>query len=44
MDKLAMTTSKARGKHGIGLTADALQLCEELQIPVIDRQNQGIPK
>ena len=44
MDKLAMTTSKARGKHGIGLTADALELCEELQIPVIDRQNKGIPK
>lgn len=39
-----MTTSKARGKHGIGLTDTALCISEELQIPVIDRQNKGIPK
>ncbi len=40
----AITTSKSRGKHGIGLTETALQLCEELQIPAIDRNNKGIPK
>ncbi len=42
--KWAMTTSKSRGKHGIGLTDSALQICDELQIPVIDRNNKGIPK
>lgn len=40
----AITTSKARGKHGIGLTEDALNIAEELSIPVIDRNNKGIPK
>ena len=40
----AMTTSKARGKHGLGLTETAQQLCDELHIPVIDRNNKGIPK
>ena len=39
----AITTSKARGKHGIGLTEDALNIAEELSIPVIDRNNKGIP-
>lgn len=42
--KWAITTSKARGKHGIGLTEDAKNLAEELSIPVIDRNNKGIPK
>ena len=40
----AITTSKARGKHGIGLTGDAQALADELHIPVIDRNNKGIPK
>lgn len=40
----AITTSKARGKHGIGLTEDAQALADELHIPVIDRNNKGIPK
>jgi hypothetical protein len=39
-----ITTSKARGKHGIGLTEDAQALADELHIPVIDRNNKGIPK
>ncbi len=39
----ACTTSKARGKHGEGLTAQAKDLCAELGIPVIARQNRGIP-
>lgn len=43
MVNCAATTSKARGKHGEGLTALALQLCEQLQIPVIARNNKGIP-
>ncbi len=40
----AITTSKARGKHGIGLTEDAQAIAEELDIPVINRNNKGIPK
>ena len=44
MDKWAITTSKARGKHGYSLTARALQLSRELQIPVLERQNRGIPR
>lgn len=44
MDKWAITTSKARGKHGYGLTTQALQLSRELQIPVLERQNRGIPR
>lgn len=39
----ACTTSKARGKHREGLTAQAKDLCAELGIPVIARQNRGIP-
>lgn len=38
----AITTSKARGKHGQSLTSDALQLSKVLQIPVLDRANRGL--
>lgn len=43
MVNCAITTSKARGKHGMGLTPLAIQLSTQLQIPVIDRANKGIP-
>ncbi len=44
MNKWAITTSKARGKQGLGLSNDAQRLAEELQIPVIPRDNKGIAK
>ncbi len=44
MNKWAITTSKARGKQGFGLSSDAQRLAEELQIPVIPRDNKGIGK
>ena len=44
MSRWAITTSKARGKHGLGLTESAELLAEELNIPVIARDNKGIGK
>lgn len=44
MANWAITTSKTRGKHGIGLTEEALQLAKELQIPILERRNMGLPK
>ena len=44
MEHWAITTSKARGKHGVGVTDAALQIGAELQIPVIPRQNKGISR
>lgn len=43
MDKWAITTSKARGKSGLGLTDDARQLSRKLGIPVVERHNRSIP-
>jgi len=43
VDKWAFTSSKARGKHGLGLTCDAECLCQMLGMPVVDRANRGIP-
>lgn len=44
MNKCALTTSKSRGKHGLGLSEDAQMVAEELHIPVISRDNKGIGK
>lgn len=44
MNKWAITTSKARGKHGLGLSQDAEQLADMLQIPIVLRDNKGIGK
>ncbi len=42
--KWAITTSKARGKHGIGISEDATELSNALGIPIIPRVNKGIGK
>ena len=42
MVKCRITTSKARGKHGLGLTEKAQALAEELGIPFAERENKGI--
>lgn len=44
MNKWAMTTSKARGKQGLGLSDEAQKLSDALKIPVILRDNKGIGK
>lgn len=44
MNNWAITTSKARGKHNLGLTDYAQTLADQLQIPVIARENKGIAK
>lgn len=44
MNKWAITTSKERGKHGFGLSEFAQRIANELQIPIILRNNQGIEK
>ena len=42
MNNWAITTSKSRGKHNMGLSEDAQRLANELQIPEIARDNKGI--
>lgn len=42
MSKWAITTSKARGKAGIGLSEQAKQLALQLEIPILLRENKGI--
>lgn len=44
MTNWAITTSKARGKHGLGLSETAQDLADTLAIPVIARDNKGIGK
>lgn len=44
MNNWAITTSKARGKHNLGLTDYAQTLADQLKIPVIARDNKGIGK
>lgn len=41
--KIAITSSKARWKHQLGLTHTAERLAGELGIPYIERNNKGIP-
>ena len=43
-NRWAITTSKARGKHGLGLSEDAETLAMELNIPILLRDNKGIGK
>lgn len=43
MDNWAITTSKTRGKHGLGITESACALRDELHISEIARNNRGIP-
>ena len=42
MSKCRITTSKARGKHGLGLTETAERIASELDIPFAERENKGI--
>lgn len=44
MNNWAITTSKSRGKHNLGLSEDAQRLANELKIPEIARDNKGIGK
>ena len=40
----AITTSKARGKHGLGLSDAAKLLAEHLSISILSRDNKGVDK
>ena len=42
MNNWAITTSKSRGKHNLGLSEEARRLANELQIPEIARDNKDI--